>query len=267
MPYFGSYNILVKRPEWEVTEHSWENRKDAVVSNIVQYMDVVGVQEFSGDQGKFLKEELFKSGWDGYLPELDVSLPFLGEFHHRVPIFWRKGLFTFVKSGVFQLSGFTVVEQYQTPIVEDRFCSWVVLFDGLRNVTVCNLHQQHSTVDASPVEVSMAIRKQNDGLNMVSSWLGQWDEPVVVLGDFNNVHVPEWFSGVSGLKNVWNVVGEEGKKNFQFNSFHEWAVPLPQLGEHSDQIFVTDRVNVKEVQVVLSDASDHFPIVASLELQ
>lgn len=269
---FGSYNILIPRPDKKEKGHLWENRKEELIQTIINNTDVIGLQEYDTssafDQGKYVEEELFSRGWQGYLPQYDESSEFTDEFHHRLPIFWREDIFTKVNCGIFKLSGFSLMEQYATPIVEDRYCSWVDLAEKVsgKQVRIYNLHQQQHTVSASSAEKTMAYKKQYDGLVNLSSHIKQVEGNVIVLGDFNNIDVPSWFIHNTGLTEAWDKVAADFAFNKQFNSFHNWLVPLNEESEHIDHILVSPSVEVSRVEVVLSDASDHFPLVATVSL-
>lgn len=264
---FGTYNI-VPRPFKDSQIHSWENRKDAVIQTINQNCDLVGIQEFDTHTPFHMTDHieqalLNQKEWEAYLPGKDTSLGFTDVFHHRLPIFWKTKMFTLVNKGQFQLSGWHQQEAHITPIVENRYCSWVQLIHNPTNTTwyVYNLHQQHHTLNASTPEISMAYRKQTDGLNNLLKHITTLPENanIVVLGDFNNPTIPTWFLNQACLEEAATQTQLNQRHNLEYNSYHNWERPQPKNSSHIDHILVSKNINIASTTMVLDETgSDHY---------
>lgn len=270
---FGTYNV-VPRPFKDKHLHEWKDRKTAVINTIINHCDIVGIQEYDTETpfqlSQYIEKQLITHHkWEAYLPQKDNTLPFTDVFHHRLPIFWKPNLFELQNAGQFRLSTWNTQEAHITPIVEDRYCSWVkVAHKPSKEIYyVYNLHQQHHTVDGSLAEINMSYRKQTDGLNNLLTHINALPggSNVIVLGDFNNHNIPEWFLNQSDLKESAIRTDPDRRFNLEYNSYHNWDKPDPKTNSHIDHILVSSNVKVFSTTMVLEpEGSDHYLLQSTI---
>jgi endonuclease/exonuclease/phosphatase family metal-dependent hydrolase len=263
----GTYNILIPRPDINEKGQLWVNRKERVVDTIVENFDLVGLQEVDVSdrfgQSDYVYSQLVAAGFSGYVPNITDASPYLDEFHSRVQIFWKTDKLRPLALGSIQLSGVFPGEEVETPIVENRYASYGVFEtnEGVRFLFV-TLHLQHG-LDHRPVDQEMCLRKQRESMvvlrNLVES-IGE--QNVLLVGDFNNVS-PELTPLCSlGLVDVADLDNEF--VNRQHATFHNWDKERDSAGGHIDKVLVRGDVRLGRAEVVLSHASDHYPIRVEL---
>lgn len=267
----GTYNILVPRPQTKEKTHSWDNRKREVVSTIVNNFDIVGLQEVDTNpayqQSFYMLEEMVKHGWEAYMPGVTHKTEHdsTTQFHSRVPIFWNPQILHPLSLHSILLSNAYPSEEKETPIVENRYCSYG-LFETYNGKTLffATHHLQHG-FDHGIAEQVMAARKQADALKILGNLAETMnDHPVVIAGDFNNTNPWSLLDVNYGLQNSFDVASEVSEQ--KFNSFHNWQNPLLLDSSHIDHVFVNDKVQVEKAAVILSKASDHYPIQVTVKI-
>lgn len=265
---FGTYNVLIPRPDKENKGlQSWLSRRKGVVSTIDERFDFVGLQECSFDQrhrqGEYITEELSARGWDSYLAE--DSGRFTDEFHERVPIFWRRGLFTPEQAGQVLLSSWSEKELEKVPTLENRYGTYVKghLSSGLP-FAFLNVHLQHTRAEANSHELHITAMKRQESYRkmlMVMHNLHGEKAEFMVVGDFNSPQEPTHFRDY-GLLSVHEVA--RGVEHWESNSFHNWE--YPSLSQHLDKMYVTSGLRGGLARIELSDASDHYPVSYAITL-
>jgi len=266
----GSYNVLIPRDDRpNKAQESWERRKAAVIETIEVGFDLVGLQECSTfpphRQAGYIVEKLRDRGWASYLP-WDHKL-FADDFHERIPIFWRPDLFELLDAGQLLLSSWTDEEIAEVPILENRYASFVkLLVKGSDHVLwFYTLHLQHETSRAGERELELAHEKREDGEHVVADHIHDHvglGETVILGGDFNTVELSPYLFERAGLRDVSELAG--WVKHWERNSFHNWDHPL--TGEHIDHMLIAGPARVEEAEIVHSNASDHHPVRAVIEL-
>lgn len=84
---------------------------------------------------------------------------------------------------------------------------------------------------------------------------------VILMGDFNaEPSAAELQSLFVRFRDSWN--GLDGKNQVSSNTF-----PVPEATKRIDYILSSHNLNVSNVHVIKSDASDHFPVVADFEIK
>jgi len=266
----GSYNVLIPRDDRpNKAQESWEKRRAAVIETIEVGFDLVGLQECSTfpphRQAGYIVEKLTDRGWTGYLP-WEHKL-FDDPFHERIPIFWRPALFELLDAGQLLLSSWTNEELAEVPILENRYASFVKLLhrESQQVVWFYTLHLQHETSRATEREAELAQEKREQGEHLVADHIHDHvalGETVILGGDFNAVDVSPYLHDRAGLEDVANLASVV--KNWQRNSFHNWDHPLE--GKHIDHMLIGGPARVEEAEIVHSNASDHHPVRAVIEL-
>lgn len=267
----GTYNILIPRPDVKEITHSWDSRKEQIVDTITRGFDLVGLQEVDTsptfNQAQYVLEELQKRKWDGYIPGVTHPTKYDKEdiFHSRVPIFWNTNLLQPLFLNTVQVSNAYPAEEKETPIVENRYASYGLFQTSTgEHLFFITHHLQHG-FDHGLAEQIMASRKQANALTRIGALTETMKEfPVVVAGDFNNPTPWSLLDTSYGLQDSFDVAEEvECKK---FNTFHNWQNPLLLNSEHIDHIYVNDKVKVLAAKILLDKGSDHYPVVAVIDL-
>lgn len=263
----GSYNVLIPRDDSPgKAQDSWESRKASVVETIDSSFDLLGLQECSTAphhrQSSYLVEELTARGWVGYLPW--ESKLFEDEFHERLPIFWRPELFELISSGQLLLSSWTEEELLSVPTLENRYASFVELRSRTcgSKLWFYTLHLQHQTATASEIEATLTELKREQSQTLLAEHMASAiarGETVVLGGDFNSPRVSGSLSSLANICSKADIV-----ENWHLDSFHDWI--HPENSEHIDHVLFAGPGRVRNASIVLSNASDHHPVRAILEL-
>lgn len=260
----GTYNVLIPRTDTQGKGlNSWLSRREGVIETIDSDFDFVGLQEcsFHEDhlQGQYIRDELAARGWDSYIPQ--EHKPFSDEFHERLPIFWRPGIFTAKETGQLLLSSWTAAELASVPILENRYASYVggQLSDGRRLLFV-TLHLQHTTAAPTAAELKLTKVKRVEAHRVLRDFLATrpMDESIFVAGDFNSVVTPDELIGrVVPAENVASTL-----ERWENDSFHDWEVPIG--GGHLDKLLVSSDLSGGILRIEESRQSDHYPVSYTL---
>ena len=273
----GTYNIRCISKS-DQGERSWNDRRKDFFAHLRKLdMDVFGLQEVTAGQYKEIEKEFSDYAMVGRFRE---AKDFTGE---AVPVCYRKSRFDLEKSGTFWLS--------ETPDVPGskswdtgctRICTWTLLKDMKTGKTFCftNAHTDHK---------SELARK--NGMLLIAKRMREFapeGTPVVFIGDHNCTETSEPAKAISAiLKDALHI--SETPPSGSWRSYAGWkyadseltiteALKLPpakreKKGCRIDYIYVSDGIKVKSYST-LNDPrpgtrlypSDHFPVVADIEL-
>jgi endonuclease/exonuclease/phosphatase family metal-dependent hydrolase len=252
----ASFNIRYDTPLDK--ENSWVNRKDNVLKMLSYYSwDVFGLQEVRDHQLSDIKV-LSEYNYEGIGREEGSSA------NEACPVFYRKDIFQKEAGGTFWLSLTPEVSSRSWNSDCPRICTWVKLKDKRNNkiVVFINTHFDHMSEEAR-VESS----------KMITKWIENefGGLPVILVGDFNSDPQETCYKEISSkLLDAFKIgkvphYGPIGTFNY-FEYDIEW-----KLLKEIDHIFVNNHVIVKKTATIVdsfdrSFPSDHFPIMASIEL-
>ncbi len=275
----GTYNMRYTNGDVG-TVNAWENRRDDMVALVRKLdMDVFGAQEVRPEQAAFLRETL-------------ADYEFVGD--HRAadrvsdeasPVFYRKSRFEAEKHGTFWLS--------ETPDVPGvagwgaacpRVCSYLVLRDKASGKRFCfaNTHTDHISAEAREKGMLLIIERMRE--------FGE-GAPIVFTGDHNCREIAAPAIAVSKI--LANALYEsETPPRGPWRTFNGWKwrdaemstldafkdIPsvrnAPGRDSRIDYIYTTRGVRVLDYATVAEARpgkrlypSDHFPVVATIEIQ
>ena len=292
----GSYNIRQENGD-KGTPNDWNERKSDLVSLIEKLdMDVFGLQEVCPGQADYLTNSLPQYAMVGVHREDGVRR---GE---ASPVFFRKDRFVAVKSGTFWLSETPDVpgsKSWNTACT--RVCSWLLLKDRRTERVFCfaNTHTDHMSELARKEGMLLIIRRMRDFAPHGTPVLFTGDhncreteEPAQAVSKLlhNAMYISEvppegpwrtfngwqWrdneYSAASAIRldsHVRNARKGAPDADRAKNGGYTWE----DCGARIDYIYVSDGVNVRHYATV-ADArpgtrlypSDHFPVVADIEL-
>lgn len=261
----GTYNVLIPRTDTQGKGlGSWLSRREGVIETIDHDFDFVGLQEcsFRKDhlQGQYIQEELAARGWEGYIPAAMKLFP--DEFHERLPIFWRKGVFSMETQGQILLSSWTPEELRALPILENRYASYVsgTLTDSGIKLLFVTLHLQHTTANSTVLEQALTAQKRSDAQSVLKSFLHsrQEGESIFVAGDFNTVEEPTALYGrVTPAEFTATTL-----ERWEDDSFHDWEEPIG--GGHLDKVLISSDLSGGILRIGDSRQSDHYPVTYTL---
>ncbi|MEQ9167215.1 MAG: endonuclease/exonuclease/phosphatase family protein [Fulvivirga sp.] len=251
-----SYNI--KFDDKNDPVNNWANRKDQVVG-LLKYHEplIFGTQEGLHHQLEDIKAGLSNFEYIGVARDDGKQK---GEYS---AFFYNTKYFKPIQSGTFWLSETPETPSKSWDAALPRVCSWAEMEDinSKRRFFVFNTHFDHIGVVAREKSIGVIINKIKELVN---------DLPVVVMGDFNfeddtapYKRMTEFLNDTRLADNV-DPYGPEAT----FNGFHFDVQPEKRI----DYIFVNGQIKVKSF-ATLSDSqdmaypSDHFPVVADLELK
>jgi len=193
--------------------------------------------------------------------ELDEQYPF--QLFRNVENWYAGGM------GI--LSKYPFEEIGWLPPTSIWFYSSVIHVDSpIGKIQFMNLHLRPG-MDANgfiPSPITFLYRSQNDRMNDIQHWYSTLDPilPTVILGDFNEGH-----SGIFGGKSCqW--LENKGMKNaiheFDPNTYTwRWPLQLFTLKANFDHIFYDKSLGCSTARVIEEGPSDHFPVVATLEIK
>jgi len=253
----GTFNIRFDNPL--DSGNLWVDRAP-VVSNLIRFhrFDILGVQEALKNQIMDIRAALPE--YEVYGKGRDDGKD--GGEHSA--ILYKKDRFKLIKSGDFWLS--------ETPDKPgkgwdatccNRICSWIYLQDlktGKQFYTF-NVHYDHQGKIARRESSKLILKK-------ISEIAGT--SPVILTGDFNGGRDSEWYQylATSGhLADVYTKVKFPYANNSSANGFR-----TPKGQTVIDHIFMTDQFTATRWGI-LTDTyygkfpSDHFPVLAELELK
>ncbi len=254
----GSYNLRYANPG--DSGNLWIQR-EPVVAALIRFhdFDILGTQE----------------GLIGMIDDLSRDLPEYARYGigrddgkdagEHSAIFYKKDKFKLLDSGDFWLS-----ETPDTPSLGwdatccNRICSWVKLKarKGKRKFYVFNTHYDYQ-MDLARNESSKLVLKK------IKAIAG--DAPVIFMGDLNGDNSSEWVKRVANSK-ILNDTYKEASHPYALNpSWQDYGKRVDR-SDIIDHIFASKQFKVKRWGV-LSDTyygrypSDHFPVLAELELK
>ena len=291
----GSYNIRLQ-PGDKGTPNAWDNRKADMVELLKRLdLDAFGLQEVCPGQADYLTNALPQYVMVGVHRDDGKRK---GE---ASPVFYRKDRFEAIKSGTFWLSETPDVpgsKSWDTCCT--RVCSWMWLKDRNTGKTFCfaNTHTDHKSALARKEGMLLIIRKMRE--------FAPAGTPVIFTGDHNCRETEEPAQAVSKLlKNALYVSETPPSGPWRTFTGWKWrdteystgdALKLPpdvrnarkgspdaekgkdgykweDCGARIDYIYVSDGIRVKSY-ATRGDSrpgqklypSDHFPVVAEIEL-
>ena len=297
----GTYNIRYSGVGAYVadegTPNTWEDRKDDLIALLHKLdLDVFGLQEVCPDQAAYLRGKLPRYNFVGEHRDADrIS----GE---ASPVCYRADRFDELKSGTFWLSESPNVPGVKGwGAACPRVCSYLILRDKFTGRSLCfaNTHTDHMSELARKEGMLLVIRKMREfappGTPIVFTGdhnCRETDEPAVAVSKMldNTLYKSEtpprgpwrtftgwnWrddeYSTVDALKlppNVRNARKGSPDAERDSNGKHKWE----DCGARIDYIYVSPEVRVLDYETVASPRpgrklypSDHFPIVATIEL-
>ena len=293
----GSYNIRLEHGD-KGTPNAWAERKADLVSLVGKLdLDVFGLQEVCPGQADYLTNSLPQFAMVGAHREDGKRK---GE---ASPVLYRKDRFDVVKSGTFWLSETPDVpgsKSWKTAC--PRVCSWLLLKDRRTGKTFCfaNTHTDHVSELARKEGMLLVIRRMREfapaGTPVVFTGdhnCRETEEPAQAVSRLlkNAMYISEtppdgpwrtfsgwqWrdkeYSAVDAMKlapHVRNARKGSPDADKSKNGGYKWE----NCGPRIDYIYVSDGVKVKRYATI-ADArpgtklypSDHFPVVADIELQ
>lgn len=269
----ATYNIRNANAGDVANGNGWEQRCP-VVCKLIQFhdFDIFGSQEVLKSQ----RDDMLNA-----MPEyasIGVGRDDGKEKGEFEPIFYKKELFSLLKSGDFWLSTVTDRPNIGWDAALPRICTWgkFKIKKNGKSFWLFNLHMDHIGVVARSESAKLILQR-------IKTMCGS--NPVILMGDFNVDQRNEAYlllnsSGV--LKDVYDKAPIKYALNGTFNSFN----PNLLSDERIDHIFVsahfrasrygiltdTYRVKINDVPIEKSSnypqvrmPSDHFPVLSTLE--
>jgi endonuclease/exonuclease/phosphatase family metal-dependent hydrolase len=253
----ATFNIRYDNPR--DSGNLWVSRAP-VVSNLIRFhdFDVFGVQEALKNQLDDISNNLPE--YARYGAGRDDGK----EAGEHSSIYYKKDMFRLLKSGDFWLS--------QTPDQPgkgwdatccNRICSWVYLenIKTRKKFYLFNVHFDHQGVVARKESGKLMIQKIREIAG---------DQPVLLTGDLNGKRDSEWYLSIANsgiLKDSYSGVKYPYENNSSSNGFR-----TPRGMGVIDHIFMSKHFSSSKWGI-LTDTyfgkfpSDHFPVVAKVELQ
>lgn len=251
-----SYNIRYDNPGDGLD--AWPVRRTFLAEQIQKSdPDILGVQESLPHQVAWLAGALTAYSHLGVGRDENGT----GE---STTLFYRTNRFELQSSGMFWLSETPDQLSKGWDAAIRRICTWAVLKDKStgKPVLVMNTHFDHVGVEARKQSASLLVTKSRE-LNK-----GQW--PVILLGDFNSTPDSE---AVKTLQSAFTDARLAAKSRTlpqegSFNAF-DFSRPAAQLIDH---IFVWGGLDTERFVMLVESRerrypSDHFPVVAELQLK
>ena len=252
----GSYNIRIDIPI--DGEDVWENRKSEVAQLITKYgFDVLGIQEVRMSQ----YEDLSKLTNYKLVGEPRTN----GEHAEYNPIMYNVKKVELLESATFWLSETPeVVSKYMGADCE-RICRWGIfkVKKTAEKFLFLNTHLDHISIDARVYGIKVI-------LDFIKT--KQWEEPIILVGDFNALANEECFTFLTkeGFVNARSNTGETVKGPIGTCTTITFDHNLP-LDEYKqiDYIFVKPTVDILSF-VTITDKnngkypSDHLPILVEV---
>lgn len=238
-------------------ENAWRYRRDIAVDLIRSHApSILGTQEGTFNQLSYLKEQL---------PDYAIHVPHgrvLDEKSQYPTLFYRKDRFEALEAGELWLSTTPTVHLSKDwDSAFPRMMSYGLFRDRQtqRHLWVLVTHLDHIGIEA---------RQQQT--RIISQWIREKDEPVILMGDFNDkpgspVH-RILISAETGLQDTWQVLNrEENEESMTHHGFN--GVPERT---RMDWIVISRHFQVTDACIVRDHdrsryPSDHFPYEVELE--
>ena len=243
-------------------DNGWPHRRALVAATIERLApDVAGLQEALDEQVEYLADALPGYRWLGVDRGLNGGIG-LSEY---TPIFYRRDALIPIESGTFWLSS----ADGPTGVGWRRNVS--------RIVTWARFHHRESGRRVYVFNTHLTLRRgprQVDSAKMIAARVAALpaDGAVVVTGDFNAMAESSetWLATTGqGLRDAWVLADERIGPSRTSNDFRP-----PELANPGriDWILVDGPVGVRSVETIIDHddgryPSDHYPVVARLELQ
>lgn len=230
--------------------NDWSYRASEVVGIVNDNQPtIICMQECKRPQYRYLKKCL--SGYKSVAVYRDNSYK-----KECLPIFYREDLYQLENTETFWLSD-TPDVMSNTWGGYNRICTFVVLKEKLTNkrLLVANTHLDHKVQEA-----------QLKGINLIYKKLSQYNLPSLIMGDFNCK--PNADAIIKARKYYTDASAGSADANKGTVNYFKSKYPNKKI----DYIFTT-KYNVRVLNYKVIDtvkngiyASDHFPIMANVEI-
>lgn len=248
-----SCNIRCRAPQ-DTGKKSWLYRADLVLKGIANNKpDIIGFQEVTKMQYGYLTDCL--KGYDSVITYRDKSIAPEG-----CPVFYKTDRYELVDKDSFWLSETPEEMSRDWGAACYRICSYVILKEKLSNkeFVVFNTHLDHISDEA-----------RIKGIGVVIDKIAQFgSKPSILMGDFNAEEDSETYKSATG--NFLDVKYQT-KNTMKSCTYQAYGTKLDN--ECIDYIMISKtgfKVNSYKVIRDTYDgvySSDHFPLMASLELE
>lgn len=255
-----SFNIRYNNPGDDINK--WDNRKDIVINLIQEYSpDLLGMQEVRGSQLNYLEERLNEYNYLGKSRSDDPD-------DEHSPIFFKKDKFELIESSTFWLSETPDKHSKGWDAALNRIVSWGKFkeIDTDKIFFYFNTHFDHMGENARLESVRLLKKK----INQIAD-----NNDFIVTGDLNFDPSTEYYelltkqdTSAANLADV-SQFNSETQANIKgtYNGFDHDKEAIGPI----DYILVKPTISVKSFNVVDTlyngrFPSDHFPVIAELEL-
>jgi endonuclease/exonuclease/phosphatase family metal-dependent hydrolase len=237
-------------------ENSWSHRRDFLVRTILKYgPQVVGTQEGKPSMFAFLNEHLH-----GY--RMAAEWRHWDENCQYPTLYYREEDLTPLEGNEFWLSNTPKVHMSK---------SWDSAFPRMISCVLLETKQSKQQIWFAVTHLDhISEMARNQGAKMISTWAVDKVDPIVLMGDFNDVpgsEVHRILTGARGpLVDTWLALErKEGEWSYTQHGF----TGVPDIGR-IDWILVSPHFAVLDAAIVRDQVagrypSDHFPYWADLE--
>ncbi len=249
-----SYNIRCHAPD-DLGKKSWFYRAHYVADIIEKAQPtIIGFQEVVCWQYNYLCD--FMSSYDSVITYRD-NIPLYAE---GCPIFYRNDLYTLVDQGSFWLSETPEVMSKDWGAACYRICTYVILKDKVteKEFVVFNTHLDHVSDEARIKGIQVVLDKIEEFGSI----------PAILIGDLNAKEEQDTYK--SATENFLDVKYQT-ENTMSSCTYQYWGAKLDITCIDYILISKSDfKVNSYKVIRDTYDgvyASDHFPIISSIELE
>lgn len=249
-----SANLRCWSPD-DLGKKSWFYRAPLIAKNIeAEAPSVIGFQEVNKWQYNFLCKVL--PDYDSIITFRDTSVVSEG-----CPIFFSKNLYNLVDKGSFWLSKTPDKMSKDWDSACYRVCSYAILQDkeSEKKFVVFNTHLDHVSEEARIEGIKVVLKKIEE--------FGGY--PAMLMGDFNAEEDTATYKSATEIFNDAKYLAEKAE-GIHSATYQNWGTQLER--EPIDYLMISKKgFDVESFKVVDRTfdgvyASDHFPIVAELEL-
>jgi len=249
----ATYNIRLDLAS-DAPNH-WDNRKEALASVVLfNEVEILGVQEALHHQMVQLKDMLKDFDNAGVARDDGAEK---GEYS---AIFYHRNLYKLINSGTFWLSESPEKPSKSWDAALPRICTWVVLEQKSsgKKLMVLNTHFDHIGKVARAESAKLILKKASE--------LNTENLPLILMGDFNAIHVEEPIQLLSAaLKDASKEALVKMLASGTFNAFKWNEIPTNII----DYIFLNDGFKPLRYGVITQSneqryPSDHFPVLVEL---
>ena len=239
-------------------ENHWLNRRDFLVKTIQKYRPhLLGTQEGKPSMLAFLRDNLQRY-------ELSADSRTWDDHCQYPTLYYLADYFTLVKHSEFWLS--------KTPEVH-MSKSWDSAFPRMISHSLLKMKHSDRQIWASVTHLDhISEHARIEGAKMIRHWAVERKEPIVLLGDFNDLPGSEVHQTLrepcGPFCDSWQMVG---KSEDQHSYTHHGFTGVPAKGR-IDWILVTPEFLILDIFVVRDQKagrfpSDHFPLLVDLQLK